>query len=59
MRRARIVRIEWEVLARDETGREILTAVDIEETLQESYRDDLKITVTGEPSFTVKESGAK
>jgi hypothetical protein len=57
MRRARIVRIEWEVLARDETGREILTAVDIEETLQESYRDDLKITVTGEPSFTVKESG--
>jgi hypothetical protein len=57
MRRARIVRIEWEVLARDETGREILTAVDIEETLQESYRDDLKITVTGEPSFTITESG--
>jgi hypothetical protein len=55
MRRARIVRIEWDDL--DGTYGDILTPSDILEELDTVYRPDLNITITGEPSFTMEESG--
>jgi hypothetical protein len=50
MRRARIVRIEWS----PRIGEAEPTLEDIEAAFK--FHLDRRVTVTGEPSFTVKES---
>lgn len=56
MRRARIVRIEWE----DIDGTELEVA-DIIQAFHAAatFRPDEHVTVTGEPSFDVEEKGEK
>jgi hypothetical protein len=49
MRRARIVRIEW-----DADNANDINSTDIRKALRKWL--DFSVTITGEPSFTVKES---